>query len=248
VLNSTRINAYIGPEMKHYSVPKDLLCISSPVFVNYFHGESKEAKEGILRAPEDRPEDFESLLDCLTHGTINTGTLPAKEKIAKCLEFVRYADVYHLRDVSEAVIEPLRRAIVEAMNITTPPVLRGVGARSSHTYQAIRDLGLINERTRQPKAEIIPHRYIELVFRICSPGSPLRTFIAQAVLAIVSFDRTGMRLGDYQKPVDEVDGFAAELVYVMSKHPFPMQSQEDWFKVIPPRYSGDNRRHLSFRP
>ncbi len=70
-----RVDIYVGPEIKHYSVLKNLLCYYSSYFDRCFNGGFKEAKEQKLALPEDSVEDFEILL----HYVLTGYTLPHRD-------------------------------------------------------------------------------------------------------------------------------------------------------------------------
>lgn len=50
---SSKVDIFVGSEMKQYSVPVDILCYYLPYFDRCFYGSFKEADEQKLTLPED---------------------------------------------------------------------------------------------------------------------------------------------------------------------------------------------------
>jgi hypothetical protein len=71
-MSSPRVDIYVGPEKKHYSVPKEIICSQSDYFRRCFNGGSKEAEEQKLYLDEDKVEDFEILLEYVLSGQVTT--------------------------------------------------------------------------------------------------------------------------------------------------------------------------------
>src|SRR3979490_2719149 len=92
------VDIYVGPEAKHYRLPKDMLCYYSTYFDRCFNGGFKEAKEQKLVLSEDSVEFFELLMDYIF---IN-GDKPIEPKgdskcqMQYCMDFVEYAGMYDL--------------------------------------------------------------------------------------------------------------------------------------------------------
>lgn len=108
-----KVDIYVGPESKHYHLPKDILCYYSTYFDRCFNGGFKEAKHQKLSLPEDRPEDFQLLLDYIF---INgEGPLEPKgdseQQMKYCIEFIEYAGEYDLVGAVQVISGALKRLL-----------------------------------------------------------------------------------------------------------------------------------------
>jgi BTB/POZ domain len=69
MISGPKVDVYVGPDRKHYSLPKLLLCHYSQFFDRCFNGGFAEAISQSLDLPGDRVEDFEILLEYILRGT-----------------------------------------------------------------------------------------------------------------------------------------------------------------------------------
>jgi hypothetical protein len=115
MISGPKVDIYVGPERKHHSMPRLLLCHYSDYFDRCFNGMFTEAQSQKLTLPEDNVEDFEMILEYMLHGTARpiameeTGT----EGVKRCMEVLEYAGKYNLGGVCEAVHDPLKAALVQ---------------------------------------------------------------------------------------------------------------------------------------
>lgn len=109
-----------------------------------------------------------------------------KAAVARCIHFIEYADKYDLGVAGEAVYDILKEAI---------DVSRGLSK-----YAKVPD-------------DLIESNYIQLIFRVTPDGSCLRTLIAQAAL---SSKGSKQCLSQFKKQMDEVHGFAAEILRIIT--------------------------------
>jgi BTB/POZ domain len=109
-----KVDIYVGPEAKHYSVPKDVLCYYSSYFNSCFNGSFKEAQEQKLSLPEDNVENFEVLMYYVLTGHV-APQIPIgsdlKEGMETCMNLIEYADKYGLAEASMAVEESLTKIL-----------------------------------------------------------------------------------------------------------------------------------------
>lgn len=90
-----------------------MLCYYSTYFDRCFNGGFKEAKEQKLILPEDRPEDFQLLLDYIFingEGPLEPKGDP-KQQMKYCMEFVEYAGKYDLIGAIQVVLGALKRLL-----------------------------------------------------------------------------------------------------------------------------------------
>jgi len=126
-----------------------MLCYYSTYFDRCFNGGFKEAKEQKLILPEDRPEDFQLLLDYIFingEGPLEPEGDP-KQQMKYCMELVEYAGKYDLIGALQIVLGALKR-LLEAC-------FRGIKA----------------DMLLQPQ-------HIETVFRVLPEGHELRGLVA----------------------------------------------------------------------
>jgi len=101
--------------------------------------------------------------------------------LQKCMEFVEYTDKYGMGDASKAIHDALY-TIVSTKN-------------KSGIYLAGTTIQLSN---------------VDTIFKVTSPGNPLRPLIAKAAFAVA-----GMTGNAFSKQEREIDGFATELLAIM---------------------------------
>lgn len=175
-----RVDVYVGPEAKPYSLPKNLLCHYSEFFEKCFHGTFIEGQTQKLTLPEDRVEDFDLLLEYMLHGKI-TNKVSIKntdaEGLDECVRFIEYFDKYNLSEAAVVIIEPLQQ--------------------------------IIKPGYAQAKVSVaIEPSHIERVFQATTSGSILRSLFTQAALSYKGLQGSGA----YQKQVDQIPEFAAEML------------------------------------
>ena len=91
--------------MKHFSLPKLLLCHYSSYFDRCFNSCFSEAKTQKLDLPEDNVEDFELLVEWMVYGILSKETLEKRKQTdwATSMALIEYADIYGLGEAAEAV-------------------------------------------------------------------------------------------------------------------------------------------------
>jgi hypothetical protein len=104
------IDIYVGKNLKHYTVPKDILCYHLSYFDRCFNGHFKEAIELKLIPPDDAVKDFEIILDFVLTGRISTmfEIIPDdvdENPVKECIEFIEYAEKPDLAGAGMAVYE-----------------------------------------------------------------------------------------------------------------------------------------------
>lgn len=103
------VKIFVGPKEKLYSVPKDLIAHYSSYFASCFKNNWKEANEGVLRLPDDRPEFFDVLMEYFRHGEAkyapkgNLDNMEWMEVLKTCFDFIRFTDMYDVIEASAAV-------------------------------------------------------------------------------------------------------------------------------------------------
>ncbi|APA15237.1 hypothetical protein sscle_14g100070 [Sclerotinia sclerotiorum 1980 UF-70] len=111
-----RVKVFVGPKRKLFDLPKDLLSYYSPVLDRCFNGRLIESQTQTANLPEDSTDDFEVLVEYILRHEIsytlsisNCGTNTAQ----RCISFLRFADKYDLGNISNAVYNVLRPALVK---------------------------------------------------------------------------------------------------------------------------------------
>ncbi len=116
MLAGPTVNFYVGPEEKHYPLPKLLVFHYSPVFDRAFNGPFKEGTTQSMNLPEDTIEDFEGMAEYMLHGNLEN-TLSHNgaggKVVRKYISFLVYADKYQLGDVSQSIYEPLKSDLIK---------------------------------------------------------------------------------------------------------------------------------------
>ncbi|KAE8448421.1 hypothetical protein EG329_009486 [Mollisiaceae sp. DMI_Dod_QoI] len=187
MISGPRVDVYVGPGRKHYSLPKDLLCHYSTYFDRCFNGAFKEANQQKLSLPEDKVKDFEVLMEYMLSGT--TATFEVTEiggaAVVACMDFLRYADKYTMGYVGQIIEEPLRKALEHLSNLA--------------------------HQVKKPKDPVRPEGItgddIELVFRTSPANSRLRAVV---VLGAIAYNGP-KGMSRFVKQEQTVDGFAAEV-------------------------------------
>lgn len=161
-MSGSRVDIYVGPQKKHYTLPKKLLCYYSEYFERCFNGNFIEGQTQKLTLDEDKVEDFEILLEyMISGGIISKDAVSVKETgqlgLKRCMEFIQYTDKYGMGDASSAVYDTLQKVLP-----TTLINMDGI-------YGGAQGAGI------QPS-------HVETVFRVTTSGSPLRMMILQAAL------------------------------------------------------------------
>lgn len=157
-MSGPRVDIYVGPTKKHYSLPKNLLCYYSKYFDRCFNGSFIEGQTQKLELLEDKVKDFDLLLEYMLHRGLVTSELEVtsgsfQSPMKHCMDFIKYASKYNMEEVVAVVYEPLKRTLKDEnwLNIA------------------------------------ITGDQIETVFRLTPAASPLRTLLTQAVLSRVGF-------------------------------------------------------------
>ncbi|KAF8864066.1 hypothetical protein BDZ45DRAFT_52420 [Acephala macrosclerotiorum] len=192
MIRGPQVNIYVGPEKKHYSLPKNLLCHYSDYFDRCFNGNFADAQIQQLELPEDKVEDFDIILEYLLHGRVTSEAKirsVGQNGLSECMNFIIYVDKYNLGEVSAAVMEPLKKVL-------TTKFFTG-------NLEVGSDIALDDGR---PKIE---EQHIETVFKFTPSNSPVRTLIAQAAVSCAGMKKCAFT---YQKQIAEVPGFALELL------------------------------------
>jgi hypothetical protein len=141
-MSSPRVDIYVGPEKKHYSVPKEIICSQSDYFKRCFNGGFKEAEEQKLYLDEDKVEDFEILLEYVLCGQVTTqirNEYQTSTSYLKCFEFIAYADKYGLGEAGIAVHDALRDLLQWDPHPLRPEHIELV-FRATSKHHPIRDL------------------------------------------------------------------------------------------------------------
>ena len=69
MISGPKVDVYVGPNKKHYNLPKLLLCHYSDFFDVCFSGNFAEGQSQKLELPDDQVEEFEILLEYMLRGS-----------------------------------------------------------------------------------------------------------------------------------------------------------------------------------
>ncbi|KAG4429872.1 hypothetical protein IFR05_014640 [Cadophora sp. M221] len=109
------VDILVGPEKKEYKLPAEVLVHYSPFFDVAINGPFAESKGGPIMLPEDRTDDFETLIEFIVKGTVQ-GVLKVEKwgdkTIDRCVGFVIYAKKYNLGPVDDVVYNPPKTALM----------------------------------------------------------------------------------------------------------------------------------------
>jgi hypothetical protein len=106
------VDVYVGPEKKHYPLPKLLLIHHSKFFEKCFNGQFKEGQTQKLDLPEDKAFHFDILIEYMSRGNPSLVINATGNKafiIGQCMDFIQYAGKYDLWEATSAVYERLIR-------------------------------------------------------------------------------------------------------------------------------------------
>ncbi|KAH6681850.1 hypothetical protein B0J14DRAFT_557260 [Halenospora varia] len=151
------VDIYVGPQKKHYRLPKDLLRYYSGYFDRCFNGPFIEGQTQKLTLDKDKIEDFEILAEWMLRGdgVKFTTSKPGAAGYEACIEFAKYTDKYELGEACEAICDALKNIAMEGTF--------GLGYLSSSPVQG---------------------SDIDLIYRITSPENPLRAVFTNFVLSV----------------------------------------------------------------
>ncbi|KAE8448423.1 hypothetical protein EG329_009488 [Mollisiaceae sp. DMI_Dod_QoI] len=156
LISGPRVDVYIGPSKEHYSLPKNLLCYYSKFFDRCFNNVFEEGQTQKLELPEDTVEDFDILLEYMTHTTVSSSAkvVSAIEEDAfdHCIAFLQYIDKYDMKEVTIAVHDSMEKIIK-------------------------------NRPSNRRGAKLATGNNIEIVFSTTSPCSLLRDLIVNTALS-----------------------------------------------------------------
>jgi hypothetical protein len=115
-----KVDIYVGPQSKHFSLPKDILCYHSSYFDRCFNGGFKEAKEKKLVLTEDRVEHFQHILDYMFRNGGDPINIKGdwKLKMNYYMEFIEYIGKYDLLGAFQMVSDDLNVIIGEANKLS----------------------------------------------------------------------------------------------------------------------------------
>lgn len=186
LMSGPRVDIYVGPQKKHFSLPKKLLCYYSEYFQRCLNSNFIESQTQRIDLDQDNIEYFNILVEYMSTGMVMCNALyvfrDGPAGMQECMNFLDYVDKYGMGDAAFAVQDSLERVI-----------------RSLYTYCNGYKLGV----RVQPC-------HVETVFRVTPPGHPLRTLITKAAMSTA-----GMTGAFFHQQEQEVDGFAAALLTQM---------------------------------
>ncbi|CAG8950608.1 hypothetical protein HYFRA_00002817 [Hymenoscyphus fraxineus] len=237
MIDGPKVDIFVGPTRKHFSLPKLLLCHYSKFFDACLNGGFREAKEQKLDLPEDEVRYFEALLEVMLQGNTTPrfgsqyldalkamdassapkdATKSLKALKNECLELLQYADKYNLSEMaSDMVYDSLYfiwispHHVLDSLFAYHEPRLH-----PRHNRPSIGSLYL--PPTGNPL--IIQEEDIEIIYRIAPPNHRLRDLVIRAVISC-SVDSEGNFNDKFQHQKEEVVGFARDLLdFIIKKN------------------------------
>jgi len=194
-MDGPRVDIYVGPEKKHYRLPKNLLCYFSEYFDRCFNGYFTETQTQKLTLEEDRVDFFEVLLRYMKGGgvicehamTVSEHTT-GEAGYMECWEFIEFADKFFLGDAISALYSSLEFVLPIYRNDTPAGV-----------------------RLREYQVKKVDASDVKTVFRITSPKNPVRQLFATAALVGAGFELTTLINTGIPKDL-KIDGFSEDLL------------------------------------
>lgn len=219
MLQGPNVDIYVGPNKKHFVLPKLLLCHYSKYFERCFNGGFKEAETQELALPEDEVYYFEALLEVMLQGKISEGFANKEVRfltsrviyyvgdriscrnllIKKCLDLLRYADKYDLGALAaDIVYDPLYFIWLSDYHDIRK------GANSIYYVSRVDELEISEES-------------IEVIYAIAPVGHRLRELVIRTV-ARCSVREDGQFEDLFPRQKKEVEGFAEDLLDFLTKN------------------------------
>lgn len=221
--NSPHVSIIVGPNKKIIKLPRDLLIHHSSYFRACFGGAFKEAKEGVLRLPDDDPKYFELLLEYFQNGVSETLkddlTHPyTQEDVEKTVldlfRLVKFGDKYDLLDLPAMKAGNLKRYFRQQKDV---PGNRSV----DYDHYTILDLmALIGENELAFCLEVLPndHPVLQAIAGSCLYDLDSKTS-----------DEKRLR-PEIQKRVEESQNLAAQMMCLLVKGKQPDLARSRHFK------------------
>lgn len=132
VLCDEIVTLYVGPKHKKFTVHKTLLCDRCEYFSKAFHGNFKEAQEGVMYLPEDDADTVSSLVDFLYRGTVPKITWESKELTRPLRRLYYLAEKLCLSELMDQVIDEISSSIARRNTKLGELAIRDVYA---HTHE-----------------------------------------------------------------------------------------------------------------
>ncbi|CZR54512.1 uncharacterized protein PAC_04396 [Phialocephala subalpina] len=106
VISGPRVDVFIGPRKKHYSLPKNLLCHFSEHFDDYINVDFNEGETHKIELPEDEVEEVALILEYMLNigvrgSTVKTTTVEFEKGLKECIDFAKNVGMYNFEDVIE---------------------------------------------------------------------------------------------------------------------------------------------------
>lgn len=204
--NSPFVTILVGPEEVKFELPKNLLITYAPFFKAALDGNFKEAKEGLLRLPEDDPVHFRLFTNFVRDGSIK---FPSGEEASFVWNLVPFVDKYDIRQLWDCLKKQIKKCIAP---------------------DGESDLTLDNFGSTCWQAE--PEE-VDLFLSRLSRGDPVLQMFATASLQALQRGAVGNLVDDeltqstIRKMVHRNDNLAAEMVFVITQDPDTFKENDD---------------------
>lgn len=206
LISSIRVDIYVGPNQKHYSLPKCLLCYYSRYFDLYFNGKLCRTRQIILSLQEDSVENF-SRFDPDFQG--KTKILTLKEDSVKGFDIlVEYmmmgrigTDAWQPVGTGKDVLIEGLEFIKQVNKYDVPEV--GLAALDALTSRLTGEIGSTIPRERITGSDV------DTIFRFTPKDSPLRILAAKAALSDAGITNKNNK---FEKQELELPEFAAAVL------------------------------------
>lgn len=139
LLSGPTVDFYIGPDKRHWSVHRNILCYHSPYFENEFlgHEVSKAAKksgEQKLELPDEDPAGFALLLKWMYHGTLEDMSQMTDEQkydySVACHKLYMLCDRFDLPLLKNICLDRYRQGLQEAQLVPDAEEINDIYRRS----------------------------------------------------------------------------------------------------------------------
>ncbi|GAB7349079.1 hypothetical protein MBLNU459_g8037t1 [Dothideomycetes sp. NU459] len=141
LLSGPTVDFYIGPEKKHWSLHRNLLCHHSPYFETEFLGNevpkaNKKSGEQKLELPDEDPAGFELLVKWLYQGTLEDMSEMTEEKkydySVACHKLYMLCDAFDLPTLKNESVDRYRQGLYEAQLVPDAEEINEIYRRSPY--------------------------------------------------------------------------------------------------------------------
>ncbi|KAK4544633.1 hypothetical protein LTR36_004205 [Oleoguttula mirabilis] len=184
LLSGPTVDIYVGPERRHWSLHRNLLCHHSSYFETEFQGHEvpkggKKDGDNTLELPDDDPRGFELLVKWLYQGLLEDVSLESDEKkydyAVACHKLYMLCDNFDMISLKNVAMDLYRRGLNEA--------------------QLVPDADEINE-----------------IYRASPPTSPFRKLMVKIAARQIMDPEVQKDAESYRKCFEDNADFAIEMV------------------------------------